>query len=412
MRTLLIAGCYFCHLSGALADCDSDAKAAFARINTSGPYHFDKQRWDNGKPYRVIGKIIPGYRTHYRFDGEERELFFERERPGTDSAILFEKDAFGWKGRFSSYWSNDDEDPDRFFETLEYRCPGSTSGSEKPLLIFERTSRNNKDLETESLLVDPDSGFPVRRERKADQSYRNVVATYRFDPAITIERPKINLKARWDASIKAFKQSVQAAEPSCRQEVIEILDRGSSSLPFEYRVTGAMPWVGLTSVSGFFIPPNSTYQKWEGIPFHGGGSEFISIAGEFWTKSHYSGAGWKRTQISASTMFVQVSGDAPISVHRHDYRRKLPRKFLHHVGHARCLSAVTRENRRSLVYEYDVFRDGSRERKLLARRTMFVDPETRLPLEFEDPWPKLGLATHEKRRYDASLKVEAPKLGE
>jgi hypothetical protein len=43
MRTILIAGCYFCLLSGAFADCDSDAKAAFARVNTSGPYQFDKQ---------------------------------------------------------------------------------------------------------------------------------------------------------------------------------------------------------------------------------------------------------------------------------------------------------------------------------------------------------------------------------
>jgi hypothetical protein len=349
----------------------------------------------------------------YRFYGEGREQFFERERPDSAWAVNLERDAFGWTGPLKSTWSNDDEDPDRFFETLAYRCPSSTSRSEKPLLIFERTSRlYGKDVETESLLVDPESGLPARRERKAPQSYRNVIATYTFDPAITIERPKINLQARWDASIRAFEQSVHASEPSCRRQVIEILDRGSSSLPFEYRITGYLSCAGITGISGVFIPPNSTYQKLEGIPFHGGGSEFILIADRFWAKRPFRAAGWTRIEMSASFMFTQVSGSAPIAFHLPDYLRKRPRKLHNHVGYARCLPAVTRENRRYLVYEYDVFCDGSRERNLLARRTMFVDAGTRLPLEFEDSWPKGVFTTREKRRYDASLKVEAPKDSE
>ena len=116
--------------------------------------------------------------------------------------------------------------------------------------------------------------------------------------------------------------------------------------------------------------------------------------------------------MSASFMFTQVSGSAPIAFHLPDYLRKRPRKLHNHVGYARCLSVVTREDRRFLVYEYDVFRDGSRERNFLAHRTMFVDPGTRLPFEFEDSWPKGSVAMHETRRYDASLKVEAPKPSE
>ena len=113
-------------------------------------------------------------------------------------------------------------------------APGFANKNEKRLLLFERTARSSsKHIEEDRLFVDLESGLPVRRERTAQESvsYRNLVTTYRFDPSITIDRPRINLRARWDASIKAFEQGVQASEPSCRQEVFDIIERGSFLAP-------------------------------------------------------------------------------------------------------------------------------------------------------------------------------------
>ena len=45
-----------------------------------------------------------------------------------------------------------------------------------------------------------------------------------------------------------------------------------------------------------------------------------------------------------------------------------------------------------------------RERNLVSHRIMFIDPAARLPVKFEDP----SFFKQETRRYDATLKVEAP----
>ena len=79
MKNIVLAICCVLLSSSAFADCESDARAAFARITTSGPYHFERTKWNRGKSYLLIGKSIPNYRTYYRYIGEAHEEFFEKK---------------------------------------------------------------------------------------------------------------------------------------------------------------------------------------------------------------------------------------------------------------------------------------------------------------------------------------------
>ena len=133
------------------------------------------------------------------------------------------------------------------------------------------------------IVVDAKSGMPFRLEHWSElHPDRKSITFYRFDLTIAIERPKIDLEARRLASIKAFEQSIQSSNSTCRQEVHDILERGNSTIPFEYQVTFPH-YDQISRLSGVFVPPNSLYQKWEGIWDHGiNGTELVSISDRLW----------------------------------------------------------------------------------------------------------------------------------
>ena len=89
------------------------------------------------------------------------------------------------------------------------------------------------------------------------------------------------------------------------------------------------------------------------------------------------------------------------------FGKKVPRD---HIGYASCSFTVVKDDRTYIAYKYNVFRDERRERNFLAQRTMFVDPESHLPVRFETPVLE-DIISIETRRYDARLKVEAPVEG-
>ena len=109
MNSILLAICSVLLSSSAFADCASDARAAFARITSSGPYHFEKLEWRADKSTRLIGEVIPGYRIHFKVEGEAREEYIQRERTHKGSANNLTKDAFGWRGPASYGFARDDD---------------------------------------------------------------------------------------------------------------------------------------------------------------------------------------------------------------------------------------------------------------------------------------------------------------
>ena len=76
MNSILLAICSVLLSSSAFADCASDARAAFARITSSGPYHFEKLEWRADKSTRLIGEVIPGYRIHFKVEGKRAKNTF------------------------------------------------------------------------------------------------------------------------------------------------------------------------------------------------------------------------------------------------------------------------------------------------------------------------------------------------
>ena len=213
LKNGLLAICSVFLSSSAFADCESDARAAYGRITTSGPYHFEKLEWRNGKRSHLIGEVIPGFRIHFKVEGEAREEFIGRARTHRGSRNSLTKDAFGWT-RPASYGSARDDDAanTQHFKILGYACLDQVEENRRQLRVFQVTSKvisYNSDKRDDRLFVDAQTGLPLRREiTPKEYPERKEITTYRYDPSITIERPKINLKARWNASIKAFEESV------------------------------------------------------------------------------------------------------------------------------------------------------------------------------------------------------------
>ena len=117
-------------------------------------------------------------------------------------------------------------------DVIGYGCLGLVEENGRHSLVFLRTTGfYSEKLAEDQLYVDLESGLPLRQNSLRARPSQNSITTYKFDPSITIERPRINLRARWNSSIKAFEESVQASVPSCRQEVLDIIERGSSSYP-------------------------------------------------------------------------------------------------------------------------------------------------------------------------------------
>ncbi|MGO9486497.1 MAG: hypothetical protein ACLPX9_18290 [Rhodomicrobium sp.] len=406
MRWLLPAiGSMFLVCPAAFADCESDAKAAFARIN-SGSYHFEKIEWPNRKPVRITGEVIPGVKMRYSYEGQEREEYYERVE-ATRYAMNVARDAFGWKGygKANSYWR---EEPGLYIigstDITGYKCSEEQGKGRGRIFVFQKTSRCLEKWVEDKLFVASQSELPFRREVTWENAPECKETTdYRYDPAIVIEKPRINLRARWDASIRAYEESVKASDPSCRQEVLKILDKGSSSVPFEYSSKSVLV---LGDAEGIFDPSGGTYRKEFGEV---GYFELISIAGHLWVKGISTGGRWRLDQDHPKLI---VPGEnradwiAPVHI---DLQNQHPAK---NAGYASCATVVTEADRRYLVHTYDVFQDTKWERKLDAHRRMFVDPESGLPVRFESRRENDSLLFVETRRYDTSLTVREPKEGE
>ena len=165
MRWLLAAiGGLLLSCPGAFANCESDAKAAFADT-CSGAYHFEKDDWSYGKPVRVIGEVIPGVRTRYRYEGQERKEYSERI-PGTDWSRDLSVDAFGWKshGNGRSIWRDEpgyrpwDRNP------KEYKCYEEKKENNKRVLVFSVATRDAFGKQEEDrLFVTPWFMLPYHR---------------------------------------------------------------------------------------------------------------------------------------------------------------------------------------------------------------------------------------------------------
>ncbi len=200
--------------------------------------------------------------------------------------------------------------------------------------------------------------------------------------------------------MQLYEESVASADPKCRREVVDTINRGQSAIPFEYEIGGRF-WVGVTGMRGKFVPPNAVHNIVDGDPYHGGGRETLTISDQTW--SRLIGQEWAPTS-HASPMAgaVSASWSGPLVfpgylIGASDF-----------IGGALCLGEVETIRGRLSLYEYELYRDWRGERTRVIKRRMFADPARGLPLMFDDLDYDGAVARFEIRSYDKAISLTPP----
>lgn len=382
--------------SAGRADCEGYARRAREMILASGPFEYRSRQWNHNFDRLEIGLMEPNKARHIvQRKGWNEEILIGEQR--------WENDGFGWLGPRKTIWnqSTDRMMPLASNEGSSTKCLGTVVVEERSLIGFEQDAKEYTSNYIEKIFVDPGSGLTVRYERILSSGLGfNVVSTYRYDASIKIEPPKVDLAERQRKSFQAFEQAVASADPRCRQEVLEAVDRGQTTVPFQYEIAGRF-WTGVSGMRGAFVPPASVHNTVDGDPYHGGGRETLTINGQGW--SRVAGGEWGSTpRTSPLAGAASASWFGPLV---------FPGYIVgvsDHIGGATCLGEVETLRGQLRLYGYELYRDAATARKFVIARRVFVDPTTGLPLIFDDLDHNGHVVRHENRVYDKGINLTPP----
>ena len=287
------------------ADCTSEARKAREAILTSGPFQYKSMQWNRNFDRLQTGLIVPNEAEHILETAQSRH---GRHWAGGEKILIgkqsWAKDSVGWLPPRGTSWTHQLSVPDAPYEASSTKCLGSLEVEGQSLIGFEQNAKMDNWDFIEKIFVEPGSGLPVRYERSASAGDGiNVINSYRYDASIKIEVPKVDLAERKQKSLQLYEESVASADPKCRQQVIETIDRGQTAIPFQYEIGGRF-WVGVVGMRGTFVPPDAVHNIVDGDPYHGGRRETLTINGQTW--SRLIGQEWASTS-RASPMAGAVS---------------------------------------------------------------------------------------------------------
>lgn len=387
---------------GARADCAGEARKAREAILTSGPFQYKSRQWNKNFDRLQTGLIVPNEAEHILETAHSRH---GRHWAGGETISIgkqsWEKDSVGWLPPHGTFCAGDLRGPDAPYEASSTKCLGSVEVEGQSLIGFEQNARmGNRDF-IEKIFVEPGSGLPVRYERSASAGDSiNVINTYRYDASIKIEAPKVDLAERKQKSLHLYEESVASADPKCRQEVIDTINRGQTAIPFQYEIAGGL-WVGVAGMRGTFVPPDAVHNIVDGDPYHGGGRETLAINGQTWSRR--IGEEWAPTsRKSPMAGAVSASWSGPLV---------FPGYLIgvtDFIGRALCLGEVETIRGRLNLYEYELYRDRGGERTRVIKRRMFADPARCLPLMFDDLDYEGAVARYEIRSYNKAITLTPP----
>src|ERR1700674_5202354 len=167
-------------------------------------------------------------------------------------------------------------------------------------------------------------------------------------------------------------------------------------------------WSGISGMKGTFVPPNSVHNTIFGAPRHGGETETIQIGERTWMKTE--GQGWAalpNKSVPAQTNLPRLTDVIFVP----DYITVIDTNVVDHIGSSKCLGELTEADRRYRAYEFDLYRDTSTERRLAARRRMFVDYANGLPVLFDSLDVRGQTYQRETRSYESGIAIEPPSNG-
>lgn len=369
----------------ALANCDEEARAARTRTSNAGPLHFESMTWSAYFSRRRCGHVEPGRAQYDRSCSGDNGDGLEHLRIENQS---WSNDGLGWLGPHLSSWTHQGVAPERVFpfQIVETKCLGAIRIDGVDLKTYEFVVRAHGRRHVETLFVDATTGMPIRFDTRPDgRDGVSTQTTYRYDPALRLDPPVVDLGKRRTTAMERFNSAVARSDPVCREELLEVIRRGGSAA-FRYEIKGAF-WVGVWAMNGVFAPPRSLRSRIEGFPNHGGGNELIAIDDDAWIK--LSSEEWKVFESrNANSMIDSFVPSAE------------------HVGYVRCLGSTEIDGQTYSVYEYDFYDDIDSARQRGGMRRVLVDPATLLTLRVEHE-TNFG-SRSEVRHYDAALTIKPP----
>jgi hypothetical protein len=197
----------------------------------------------------------------------------------------WQNDGLGWQGPHTSIWNHQGAVPEILsaFRFVSARCLGQEIIADRAVTKYEFVTKTDVGVDVETLFTDSISGVPVRYETRPEgRDGANTSTTYRYDSTIKIEPPIVDPARRRATSLARFLEASAQSDFECRREVLAVLKRGGAAA-FEYEIKGSA-WIGVSGMTGRFVPPHSVQIRVHGVPYHGGGTELVAIDDEVWSR--------------------------------------------------------------------------------------------------------------------------------
>lgn len=175
----------------ALADCAADIRDIMGRSITSGPYHIETTVVSAEGEMKMQGEVVPPAAMHMKSEvaGQHTEVIVIdgegwMQMNGTWSALPAQI-----AGTMSQAFSP--ESVAALAGITEARCLGEQPFESGTVLAFSYAFSSADVTTANTLHADPVTRLPVRLESTADMAgtTAHTVATYRYDPAITLTPP-------------------------------------------------------------------------------------------------------------------------------------------------------------------------------------------------------------------------------
>jgi hypothetical protein len=377
----------------ARADCTAEAEAAEAAFKRNGSFHYEQRRKFGAQSLPNMDGTRSDILLCGRIDPTRAEEQFNC--PGDTSfrrhtlmigKQSWSRDELGWKGPYRTDWSHSFAMPTddiwlkpKLFETT---CTDRDGSDGRRLRHIERKYQfNSSTVESEIIVLNPQSKLPVRLEHRDLKSGFEVVTNYRFDRTISLRPPETDANARRRSAEAVFAAAKISGPSACRARLIGAI-RKSVGNPFSFAYIDAR-----------FVPPSylrGTYVSSQSIQYRHIQHGYTTVTTDV---TFVSGKSWSRTDdgLWVAQANVMDSGGLANILLLNDST----------IGNVVCKGTAA-------TIQFSKFEHREGELRNTGLRTAHIDDNGRITkIEMKGLQNGVG-SVIETREYDPTLKVSRP----